>query len=53
MTNYVARNTDTGRYSRQNTSPARRDLADEARRENREREAREERELIFAARRTR
>lgn len=53
MTNYVARNNDTGRYSQPSARSARHDLVEEARRENREREARDQRELFFAARRTR
>ena len=53
MTNYAARNIDSGRYTQSGTRSARQDLVEEARKENREREARNQRELFYAARRTR
>lgn len=53
MTNYAARNNDSGRRDQVSARSARRDVVDDARRQNREREAQEQRELFFAARRTR
>ncbi len=53
VTNYATRSNDSGRYLQHGTQSARRDLVEEARRENREREARNQRELFYAARRAR
>lgn len=53
VTNYAGRSSDAGRYLQHGARSARQNLVEEARRENREREARVQRELFYAARRTR